>query len=155
MKIFSYFVVGVIFVTFTGARQISVAADITIVTPLAIIYPRDVILKGMIQETTVNLPRSSAQAIARRDVDVISKVARRTLLPGKPIYLSSIAEPVLFKLGAPVRIRFNVNGILIVATGIAMQAGSVGSTIRVRNSDSGIIVIGVITRDGFVNVTRP
>lgn len=43
-------------------------------------------------------------------------------------------------------------GLLIMTTGAALQDGSIGEVVRVRNTDSGVTVSGAVQPDGSVKV---
>jgi flagella basal body P-ring formation protein FlgA len=86
-------------------------------------------------------------------VAIVGKVARRTLLPGAPVPSNAVAERKLVILGAKVRIRFEDDGLSIVAFGTALQSGSVGALVQVRNLDSGITISGIVQEDGSVRVS--
>ncbi len=118
------------------------------------IYPGDHINDGLIEERAFSLNAIPAGvAIESRD-QLIGKVARRTLLPGKPISPAAVDNPKIVVIGAEVKIIFSEDGLEIVASGMAMQAGAVGDRIRVRNQDSGLIVSGRILYDGSVRVSE-
>lgn len=84
--------------------------------------------------------------------ELVGKIARRTLLPGVPIAAISIGEPKLVLNGAKVRIIYEEDGINITTYGSALQSGSVGERVSVRNSDSGSIITGTVDADGSVRV---
>jgi flagella basal body P-ring formation protein FlgA len=54
--------------------------------------------------------------------------------------------------GAEVRLIYAEGGLLIVTSGMALQEGSAGDLIRVRNIDSGVTISGVVQPDGTVMV---
>jgi flagella basal body P-ring formation protein FlgA len=100
--------------------------------PLGVIYPGDVI----------------------RESALIGKVARRTLLPDRPVPTIAVDAPKVVTINASVKIVFNEGGMVIIAYGSALQAGSVGDLIRVRNQDSGLVVTGRVQADGSIRVSE-
>ncbi|MEM7747696.1 MAG: flagellar basal body P-ring formation chaperone FlgA [Pseudomonadota bacterium] len=86
---------------------------------------------------------------------VVGKVARRTLVAGRPIAHTDLRVPNLITQGQVVSIIFRSGAIQIVGRAVAMQAGAGGSMIRVRNVDSRRIIIGVVQNDGSVLVGAP
>ena len=54
--------------------------------------------------------------------------------------------------GAEVKLVYIEGGLLIVSSGSAMQDGSIGDVVRVRNSDSGVTVTGAVQPDGSIKV---
>jgi flagella basal body P-ring formation protein FlgA len=83
---------------------------------------------------------------------LVGKLARRTLLPGVPIPLNAVGEPNAISNGSRVRVVFDQEGLEIETYAIALQAGSVGEVISVRNPDSGVTISGIVQSDGTVRV---
>ena len=83
---------------------------------------------------------------------LVGKLARQTLLPGMPVPLNGVSEPNAITNGARVRVVFEQDGLEIDTYAVALQAGSVGAVISVRNPDSGTTISGVIQSDGSVRV---
>jgi flagella basal body P-ring formation protein FlgA len=83
---------------------------------------------------------------------VVGKVARRVLLKGHAIPISSVREAYLFKEGERVALVFRDGGLSIEASGVALQPGVLGSPVNVRNSETGVIVRGVVQSNGSVQV---
>ncbi len=83
---------------------------------------------------------------------IVGKIARRTLLPGAPIPWNAVTEPKAVLNGAKIRIVFEEGGLNITTYGAALQSGSVGEIISVRNLDSGYTVTGTVQSDGSVRV---
>jgi len=94
---------------------------------------------------------SSGPYVASRAL-IVGKVARATLLPGHAIPYASISNRKLVANGAEVKLVFAEDGLLIMTTGAALQDGSIGDVVRVRNSDSGVTVSGAVQPDGSVMV---
>ncbi len=137
-----------------GMAAGTAAQTVTMPVPTATVYPGDVIDSGVIGE------RSFRQSqVARGFVDSRSmlqgKIARRTLLPNHPIPLNAIAEVKLVTRGTPVQLVFRQAGLVITAYAAPLQDGSEGDMIRVRNADSGAVVMGVVQADGTVRVGAP
>lgn len=118
------------------------------------IYPGDRIDESMLDERSFSIGAVPEGAVVESKSALIGKVARRTLLPGRPIVPIAIDNPRLVAIGAQVKIVFVENGLVITAYGAAMQAGAIGDLIRVRNQDSGLIVSGRIQPDGSIRVSE-
>jgi flagella basal body P-ring formation protein FlgA len=121
-------------------------------SPKTVIYPGDVIRDDMLAD----LPQGGARDGGGPYVDdrsfVIGKMARLTLLPGHAIPYAGISNRKLVANGAEVKLVFAEGGLLIVTSGAALQDGSIGDVVRVRNSDSGVTVSGAVQSDGSVKV---
>jgi len=128
------------------------AEDRTIPTPKQVIYPGDVIGEGMLVDTSVyDLPAAEGAIIDRRAA-VVGKIATRTLLPGHAIATFAIANPRAVANGAQVKLVYTDGGLSIVTSALALESGAVGDTIKVRNSDSGLTISGVVQADGSVSI---
>lgn len=121
-------------------------------TPRRIIYPGDIIHEDAIEEKRIEINNAPENAIVRTREEIVGKIARRTLIPGQSIALSGLDSPRLIKIGASVKIIYSSEGLQIVATGVAQQAGGIGDIIRVRNEESGVFVSGRVMPDGSVAV---
>ncbi|MGV2975867.1 flagellar basal body P-ring formation chaperone FlgA [Roseibium alexandrii] len=91
-------------------------------------------------------------AVASHRSQLVGQVTRRTLLPGQPIPINSVEQPLLVKRGEPARLVFQEQGLVIVMQVEALQNGGAGSFVRVRNVDSGLVVSGRVQQDGTIRV---
>jgi flagella basal body P-ring formation protein FlgA len=129
------------------------AEDRTVPTPSQVIYPGDVIRDGMLTDVSVyDLPATDGSIVDNRAA-LVGKVAKRTLLPGRGIDAVAIANPRAVANGASVKLVYRDGGLTIVTSALALEGGSVGDTIKVRNADSGLTISGVIQPDGSVSVS--
>jgi flagella basal body P-ring formation protein FlgA len=122
--------------------------------PKLTIYPGDTIADDWLVEREFTQEFVAARpALVDSRAAIVGKVARRTLLPGTPVPSSAVAERKLVTHGAKVRILFEDGGLSIVAFGMALQAGSAGALVQVRNLDSGVTISGTVQEDGSVRVS--
>ena len=121
-------------------------------TPKAVIYPGDVIREDMLVDSDPNATRDRAGVFVEDRAAIVGKVAKLTLLPGRLIPYEGVSSRKLIANGAEVRLVYAEDGLLIVTDGMALQDGSTGDLIRVRNSDSGVTVSGVVQSDGSIKV---
>ncbi len=119
--------------------------------PKAIIYPGDLITDDMLADIPAPSGVSEASYALTRSA-LIGRMARRTLLPGRPITLRAIDNLRLVRNGAEVQLIYVDGGLTIATKGAALQDGSVGEVIRIRNNDSGVTVSGAVQADGSVRV---
>jgi flagellar basal body P-ring formation protein FlgA len=129
-----------------------VAAGETVPVPVMTIYPGDVIRDAMLANRDVVEGEAPLGFVATR-AGLIGKVAKRTLLPGRAIPLNSVDDPKAVVNGTRVKIIFEEGGLNISTYAIALQSGSIGDLIRVRNLDSGLTISGVVQADGTVRIT--
>lgn len=124
--------------------------------PSQVIYPGDRITDAVLTDSqeAANAPPNLGSSGAIWDrADLVGKVARRTLLPGRPIPAIAVEEPRAVSVGGPASLVYEQGGISIVTTGQALQNGYVGQMVQVRNLDSGLVVTGVVQADGAVRVS--
>ncbi len=127
------------------------AQTATVPSPKAVIYPGDVIGENVL----VDLPEDdlgSGGPFVRARPEVVGKMARRTLLPGRAIPLAAIGNPRLVRNGAAVRVVYRDGALTIAVAGEALQDGGVGDFVKLRNADSGVTVSGQVQPDGSVQV---
>jgi flagella basal body P-ring formation protein FlgA len=140
---------ALLFVAFSPA----LAEERMVPTPNQVIYPGDVIRDSMLTDVSIyDLPNNDGTILDTRAA-LLGKIAKRTLLPGRGIVALAVANPKAVKDGAQVRLVYNDGGLSIITTALALEGGSVGDQIKVRNSDSGITLSGVIQPDGSVSVS--
>ena len=121
-------------------------------TPRVVIYPGDIIRDDMLADITSAARDGSGPFIESRSL-IVGKVARLTLLPGHAIPFTGVSNRKLVTNGAEVRLIYSDGGLIIMTTGAALQDGSIGDIVRVRNNDSGVTVSGAVQPDGSVNVS--
>ncbi|MDN2580770.1 flagellar basal body P-ring formation chaperone FlgA [Aquibium sp. ELW1220] len=124
----------------------------TAVIPKRVIYPGETIDAGALSEVPVRNPARITTEIAYMAEDIDGKVAKRTLLPGRFIPLSSVREAYVVEAGSPVEVNFIQNGLQITTMAIPLQPGSIGDMIRVRNVDSGAVFSGIVMANGTLRV---
>ena len=134
-----------------GVTAAAGAQLITLPVPTVTIYPGELIDADRLSEHTF-LQSQIGSGYADSNAKLIGKVAKRTLLPDHPIPANAIGEVDLVTRGSAVQLIFQQAGLVITAYASPLQDGSVGDLIRVRNSDSGAIVTGVVQPDGTVRV---
>jgi flagellar basal body P-ring formation protein FlgA len=130
-----------------GAAQETLAP-----TPTVVIYPGDVIRDDMLADISHVVHDGSGPFVESRAI-IIGKVARLTLLPGHAIPFSGVSNRKLVSNGAEVKLIYSEGDLLIMTTGAALQDGSIGDIVKVRNSDSGVTVSGAVQPDGSVRVS--
>jgi flagella basal body P-ring formation protein FlgA len=121
-------------------------------SPRVVIYPGDVIRDDMLADVVGAARDGSGPFVDSRSL-IVGKVARLTLLPGHAIPFSGISNRKLVANGAEVKLIYSEGGLVIMTTGAALQDGSIGDIVRVRNSDSGVTVSGAVQPDGSVRVS--
>ncbi|WP_244628914.1 flagellar basal body P-ring formation chaperone FlgA [Methylocella tundrae] len=118
--------------------------------PAITIYPGDAIKDNWLVDRDFGLTSAvRANVIVSRDL-LVGKIARRTLLPGAPVPSNAVSAPKIVANGAKVRIVFAEGGLTIATYGAALQDGSVGDIISLRNLETGLTVSGIVQADGTI-----
>ncbi|MBV2144332.1 flagellar basal body P-ring formation protein FlgA [Falsochrobactrum sp. TDYN1] len=130
----------------------SAADRIAFVVPSATVYPGQVVSDTALVEKSFFINAPAANQYVLSPDQAAGKVARKTLLPGKPILVSALAEPSLVKRGVPAPLVFNSGMLSITTMGTPLESGAAGDFIKIRNIDSGIIVSGTVLADGRIQV---
>jgi flagella basal body P-ring formation protein FlgA len=134
-----------------SAGEIASSFDILPV-PTITIYPGDVIGNAMLADQSFPAgTRANAAILGERSI-IVGKIARRTLVPGKPITANAIAEPELVKRGAIIRAFFDEGGLSMTTLVLPLQSGALGAIIQCRNVDSGRVIMGTVQADGSVRI---
>jgi flagella basal body P-ring formation protein FlgA len=128
------------------------AEDIALPVPTVTIYPGDVIEDDKITDRLFIARTVARGSVIEARNAVIGKVARRTLLPGKPIPNNAMRDVYAIAQGKPALLVFQSGGLTITSTAIALQNGSAGDFISARNADSGIVIKGTVQADGTIRV---
>jgi flagellar basal body P-ring formation protein FlgA len=128
------------------------AQEDLILTPKAVIYPGDLILDEMLVDVPDATRDGSGPFVNSRSL-IVGKAARLTLLPGHAIPFSGVSNRKLVSNGAEVKLVFSEGDLIITTTGSALQDGSIGDIVKVRNDDSGVTVSGAVQPDGSVQVS--
>ena len=131
-------------------------ADANVVpVPVLTIYPGDVIKDEWLEDRSLppsTMGLGTGAFIQSRHV-LVGKVARQTLLPGRPVPANGVGERKIVTNGAMVKVVFQEGGLTIVTYAAAMQPGTIGDVVSVRNVESGLIISGVVQSDGSVLVS--
>ena len=137
----------------TATSRALMAGSGSLPVPVITIYPGEVIKDEWLVEHDFSaaLGTSTSAMLGNREA-IVGKVARRTLLPGSPIPSSALANAKVVANGAKVRLVFEDGILAITAYGTALQAGSAGDVISVRNLASGLTISGTVQGDGSVRV---
>ena len=120
--------------------------------PVITIYPGDIIGAEMLADQSFPAGTSASSAILAQRQAIVGKIARRTLLPGKPIAANAIAEPDIVRRGTVTRAYLNEGGLSITTLVLPLQSGALGAVIQCRNVDSGRIIMGTVQADGSVRI---
>lgn len=123
-----------------------------VVVPVRVIYPGETISANALKAMVLRRQQRHMPAIARVPEDLEGKVARRTLLPGRLVPLSSVRESYLVEPGTAVTATYTDGALTISTLAVPLQAAGAGDPVKLRNMDSGTVFTGIVMQDGTVRV---
>src|SRR5918994_4531269 len=123
-----------------------------VLIPNRVIYPGETISADALKEVTLKPGKQAPEAVAVTLAELDGKVAKRTLLTGRYIPLSSLREAYLVERGAAVEVVFVSGALTISASAVTLEPGSAGDLVKVRNIDSGKILSGTVMADGSIRI---
>lgn len=126
------------------------ATELLLPVPTVTIYAGDVIKPGMLRLQAYPESFMARTAVIDAPMAIAGRTARRMLLPGEPVPVNAVEDPRLVSRNVATQIVFEEQGLLITAVGSPLQNGGLGETIRVRNADTGRIVLGTVMADGRI-----
>ncbi len=135
------------------AAAVSQRAPAELPVPKVTIYPGDTIAP---EHITMRAFHNGAERlpVARTREALIGKVARRTLIAGKPIPRIGVRAANAVEQGKPVPIVYSSGGLVITGRALALQSGVPGASINLRG-ESGTTIRGTVQPDGTVRVSGP
>ncbi len=148
-----------------GPQTVQVACDApqawSVYLPVSVDWPEQVVVAShalapghalspsdlqLVQRDRASLPPGALQSEAQAE----GRVLRLGVAAGQSITDSMLAGPRLIHYGQAVSLIAEGDGVRLVALGIALQDGSEGQTVLVRNAQSGKVVSGVVDSRGDV-----
>ncbi len=123
--------------------------------PTRTVYPGQDIARGRLEIRHFRASYGAGLKAVKQHHQVAGKIATKTLVPMRPILLKFLREPHLVRSGARSRLIFSKGNLTITTIVTALQSGSAGDTIRVRNVDSGKYIMARIREDGALEVESP
>ena len=125
---------------------------IDVPVPAHHLHADDIIGKNDLETIRLDARRVRPDTILDPD-DIIGLAARRNLRPGTPITPASVEQPVLVKRRSVVTAVLSVRNMQLTAQVRALQSGSMGDTVQVKNMHSGIVVDAEVIGADRVRVT--
>ena len=135
-----------------GFAPARAADELMLPVPTVTIYPGDVIKETMLRLQGYPQTFRARAAVIDAPLAMVGRTARRMLVPGEPVPVNAIDDPRLISRGAPTQMLFEENGLVITTVGSPLQNGGLGELIRVRNADTGRIVLGTVMADGRIRI---
>ena len=116
--------------------------------PAVTIYPGDLVSELSLQQKIFSVNANNLGSYVTDFSQIKNKYARRTLVAGKPIALTSIKDREAVQRGKPTHVIYQSDGLLISTMLMPLEAGAAGDIIQARNIESGAIVSVTVQPDG-------
>ena len=147
IKRVSYF--AVITTTLT-CFSVQASEPIPIPVPKNIVYAGQVISGNFLRDRNVPQKYLSRVNVFTRHSDVVGKVAKTTLVPGRPIPTNYVKEPDVVKVNQRAIMLYRAGALKITAEVYPLNSAQAGEQVRARNIQTGIIVYGTAQDDGTI-----
>ena len=114
----------------------------------------DIVKKHHITWTSIRESSVRRDTILHEE-DLVGMAAKRMVREHSPIRLSYVQRPVLVRKNGLVTIHLASKSMTLTAQGQAMQDGSRGEIVQVKNIQSKKVIEAVVTHAGKVSVSAP
>ncbi len=134
------------------ACNAAVAAErVFIPVPKNVIYAGQVLSDELLRDRSVPANYLNKVSVIANPLDVVGKIARTTLMPGRPIPVNYVVEPNVVEVNRKTLMRFQQGALKIVAEVAPLNSARVGEPVRARNIKTGIVVYGTAKADGSIS----
>lgn len=140
------------FAALLGLARVAPAQEMLLPVPAVTIYPNEEIGEEQLTDRAFIASTVTRGAVHEDRMQVVGKVAKRTLFKGQPVPVNALREPYVVISGKPATVVFQDGGLTITGSATALQSGAIGDVVSLRNPDSGLLVRGVVAKDGTVRV---
>jgi len=141
-----------------GATRTRVTGRLFKVTEIPVLSRRllanEKITKGDIKWISVHSNRLRNGVITDIN-ELVGKAGKRGLRSGLPVQENSIRRPILVPKGSLVTIILKAPKMILTAQGKALEDGSDGDTVQIKNTQSNKIIEAEVTGPGTVTVLAP
>ncbi len=125
---------------------------VTLPVPRATIAQGEIITLSALEKRRFRANRIDRFSVVPNINDILGKEAVRRLPVGEPIPKSALRRREAVKRGEPAQLVFQDRGLEIVAHVEPLEDGVVGEIIRVRNVDTGLIIVGRVEENGTISI---
>lgn len=125
---------------------------VMIPVPKNVIYAGQTVEAGLLRDRSVPQDYVQRVSIYRKHGELVGKVAKKTLLPNRPIFTNTVVEPDVIEVNRRTLMRYEQGGLKITAEVNPLNSAKVGQSVRARNIRTGIVVYGIANRDGTIQV---
>lgn len=137
----------------SGTVQQDATATINIPVALVTLYPGDVITSGMIAERSIPVDQVKQIAFARRGADMLGKAVRHVIVADQPVPLNALTEATVVTKGVATRVHLTEAGLTISGFAMPLESAGAGAMIRLKNIESGQVIVGIVEPNGSVRIS--
>ena len=147
--------IAVVIIITLGNIASSAGKLVVIPVPINIIYSGQLINASLLMGRDVPANYVKRVNVLVKETDIIGKVARRTLLPNKPIFMNFVVTPDVISVNRPTIMEYSTGMLKITAEVIPLASAKEGELVRARNIHSGTIVSGIAMANGTILARFP
>ncbi|GHC64571.1 flagellar basal body P-ring formation chaperone FlgA [Limoniibacter endophyticus] len=129
----------------------SAIAQESVIVTNRVIYPGQTVTANDIRVVQLKQNRD-VRAYVTKATQIAGKIADKTILPNRFIVPAMLREAYAVNKGRPVQVTYERGALSITIMAVALQDGSPGDMVTLRNADSGQTFNGVVLADGTVRV---
>lgn len=118
------------------------------------IYPGQTVEPASLQMVDASDCPNCDEGFLRDAADAVGKIAVRSLLPGRLIFLRDLREAPLITRGKEVRVFYRKGRLQISMNAIPLNDAAAGQEVSVRNSGTGAVIKGIVHDDGAVWISQ-
>ncbi len=111
---------------------------------------------AIVRAEDVHMARISAAELRGEVVHgleaIIGQQLTRPVAPGQPLSPKDLMKPTLVRRGSMVRLQLESGGLSVTGQGVALESGSAGDRIRLRNPGSRNLLEGVVIGPDVVRI---
>lgn len=124
-----------------------------VMAPIAARYIKfgDVIQQSDVTTMKVRIDSLNSEYASELN-EVVGMQAKTYIAAGKMFKMNEVTSPNVIKNNDPVNIIYSSGAINLKTVGIAMGNGAVGDMIKVKNSSSGVVLLGQIVNKNTVKI---
>ena len=127
-------------------------ATVGVPVPAVTLYPGDTISAGMLMTRELPLAALDRGGLAAHAEALVGKTVRRALAAGQPVPLNALTETMLVTKGVATRIQLRDGGLAISGYGMPLESAAAGAVVRLKNMETGQIIVGEVEADGTVRI---
>lgn len=140
---------------YLAASMVAAAEVRSVPVPRTTVYPGEPLVDTNLMPKQFRFPSGTLASYVTETAQISGRLARRTLVAGRPIALSGLRNAEVVKQGRSTVAVYESGGLVITAQVQPLQSGEAGQRIQVRNIDSGRLVVATVRADGTLLIEDP